>query len=218
MKLLKKKLAELGAGRPVGPDVDRTTFEDLLAMLVDNYKTDGRRSLDKLLSRLHDLWAFFATDRAGDVTADRIDRYVAHRLEEGAANATVNRELAALRLGSKAGKVAARPELFLAHEDNKRKSFFEEEQFRAVVAFLPEDLKPVIRTAYITGWHTHSEILTRQKRHLDLEAGWLRLEPGETKNAKGRMFPLTPELRDKCPLSLGHSCQSKSLTLEPGQR
>ncbi|HJU09695.1 MAG TPA: tyrosine-type recombinase/integrase, partial [Candidatus Binataceae bacterium] len=41
-----------------------------------------------------------------------------------------------------------------------------------------------------------SEILTRKRQHLDLEAGWLRLEPGETKNGRGRMFPLTPELRE----------------------
>jgi hypothetical protein len=37
---------------------------------------------------------------------------------------------------------------------------------------------------------------TRQKHHLDLQAGRLRLEPGESKNKEGRMFPLTPELRE----------------------
>ncbi len=31
---------------------------------------------------------------------------------------------------------------------------------------------------------------------MDFQAGWLRLEPGETKNGEGRMFPLTPELRE----------------------
>jgi integrase len=29
----------------------------------------------------------------------------------------------------------------------------------------------------------------------DLDAGWLRLDAGETKNGQGRMFPITPELR-----------------------
>ena len=29
---------------------------------------------------------------------------------------------------------------------------------------------------------------------MNLEAGWLHLEPGETKNGEGRNFPLTPEL------------------------
>jgi len=30
---------------------------------------------------------------------------------------------------------------------------------------------------------------------VDFRNGWLRLEPGETKNDEGRMFPLTPMLR-----------------------
>ena len=60
---------------------------------------------------------------------------------------------------------------------------------------LSADLRPVVEVAYITGWRVRSEILTRQWRHVDLEAGWLRLDPGETKNGEGRMFPITPELR-----------------------
>ena len=58
MKLLKKKLADLGAGRPVGPDVDRTTFDDLAAILVNDYKANGRRSLRLLPGKLDNLRAF----------------------------------------------------------------------------------------------------------------------------------------------------------------
>jgi integrase len=39
------------------------------------------------------------------------------------------------------------------------------------------------------------ELLTRQWAQVDFKAGWLRLEPGETKNGEGRMFPLAPGLR-----------------------
>jgi len=60
---------------------------------------------------------------------------------------------------------------------------------------LPAPLATVFEVAYITGWRLKSEILTRQRGHVDLKAGWLRLEPGETKNGEGRMFPLTPRLR-----------------------
>jgi integrase len=65
-----------------------------------------------------------------------------------------------------------------------------------VLKHLPDDIKPLAVTAYVTGWRVHDEILTRQKHHLDLKAGWLRLEPGETKNNEGRNFPLTPMLRE----------------------
>lgn len=60
---------------------------------------------------------------------------------------------------------------------------------------LPGYLKPVATSAYITDWRTQAELLTRMWKHVDFDNGWLRLDPGETKNSDGRMFPLTPELR-----------------------
>jgi hypothetical protein len=44
---------------------------------------------------------------------------------------------------------------------------------------------------------SHDEIFTRQKHHADLKGrGWLRLDPGETKNGEGRNFPFTVRLRE----------------------
>ena len=111
----------------------------------------------------------------------------------------MNREFAALRrafhLAARASKVAAIPHFPVTREDTARKGFFEPGQFQAVLDELPDYLKAPIQVAYITGWRGPSEIFTRQRHHLDLDAGWLRLDVGETKNGKGRMFPLTPELR-----------------------
>jgi integrase len=81
-------------------------------------------------------------------------------------------------------------------EDNARKGFFERHELEAVLEHLPAYWRPVMRTAYMTGWRMRSEILTREWKHGDLNAGWIRLEPGETKNRRGRMFPLTAELRE----------------------
>jgi integrase len=52
----------------------------------------------------------------------------------------------------------------------------------------------VVAVAYLTGWRLAAEVLTRQWRHVDFGAAFLRLEPGETKNGSGRMFVLIPEL------------------------
>ena len=41
-KLLKRRHGEIAEGKPVGPDITRTTFEDLAAMLVNDYKANGR--------------------------------------------------------------------------------------------------------------------------------------------------------------------------------
>ena len=96
----------------------------------------------------------------------------AKRLEQGAKPATVNYELAmlrrAFRLGGRAGKVAARPEIQMLHVENTRKGFFEPEQYRAVVKHLPEHPRPLAAIAYITGWRAMSELLSRQWRHVDL--------------------------------------------------
>jgi len=62
------------------------------------------------------------------------------------------------------------------------------------VRALPRDLRPCVIVAYLTGWRMVSELLTRQWRHVDMGARWLRLEPGEGKTGEGRQFPLFPEL------------------------
>lgn len=109
-----------------------------------------------------------------------------------------NIELAVLRRGLnlalEAGKISLVPKVKSLQLRNTRKGFFEHSEFVAILAHLPIELMPLMRVAYITGWRI-GELLSRQKRHVDLDAGFLRLDPGETKNGDGRMFPLTSELR-----------------------
>lgn len=200
VNLLKRRIGDASQGRTIGPQAEKTRFKQLTQLLIDDYRSNGRRSLKRIKASVVHLLAFFGDEFAMDITGDRVASYIAYRQDEKAAAATINRELAALkrafRLGEKVGKVIQRPEVSMLREDNRRKGFFEADEYRAVLKHLPEELKPVIQTAYITGWRIASEILTRQKHNLNLEAGWLRLEPGETKNGEGRNFPLTPELRE----------------------
>jgi integrase len=46
-----------------------------------------------------------------------------------------------------------------------------------------------VEFAYLTGWRLKSEVLALQWWQVDFEAGMVRLEPGSTKNADGRVFP-----------------------------
>jgi integrase len=64
-----------------------------------------------------------------------------------------------------------------------------------VIAHLPTHLRPVITFAYVTGWRIPSEVLRLEWRQIDFAAGEVRLNPGQTKNREGRVFPFTPELR-----------------------
>jgi integrase len=80
-------------------------------------------------------------------------------------------------------------------EGAPRQGFFEREPFEAVRQHLSSDLQVVVTIAYTFGWRMQSEVLTLERRQLNLEAGTLRLEPGSTKNDDGRVVYLTPELK-----------------------
>ena len=116
-----------------------------------------------------------------------------------ASNAEINRELAHLKrmfnLAMKDGTILSKPHIPMLEEDNTRTGFFEPDQLRSVLAHLPAEIRPVIEFAYQTGWRIASEVLPLEWRQVDFDAGEVRLEPGTTKNKKGRTFPFTMELR-----------------------
>lgn len=196
-QVLRDRLRDRDAGKVEAPSL--LTLGDMLTMVERDYLVNGRRSGPRMKQAAAHLRDFFGKDEpAPAVTVDRITAYTAHRLEEEARPATVNRELAALRrafrLADRAGKVEARPDFAMLRENNTRKGFVEREQLDAILAHLPAEARPPVLVAYLTGWRMFSEVLTRQWRHVDLKARWLRLEPGEGKTGQGRMFPLAGEL------------------------
>src|SRR5262252_11197768 len=95
--LYKRRMSEIGRGRLIGPNAEKTTYEDLEQMLRDHYRTNGLRSLGRIEGALQHLRGFFSRALALEITADRILRYVVYRQEQKVANATINRELASLR-------------------------------------------------------------------------------------------------------------------------
>jgi hypothetical protein len=108
VRLLKQRIDEIGRGRLIGPDIEKTTFTDLASMLRNDYAANARRSAKRVEISLNHLTAYFGRSRAIDITKDRITAYIARRQEAGAVAATINRELAALKrafsLAEEAGK------------------------------------------------------------------------------------------------------------------
>ena len=84
-----------------------------------------------------------------DITTAVVERYKSLRLKDGAAPATLNRELAALkrmyRLGLRHGLVATMPYISLLTEHNVRKGFFELDQFREILKKLARRIPRVVR-------------------------------------------------------------------------
>jgi integrase len=76
-----------------------------------------------------------------------------------------------------------------------RQGFFEREQLDSILKHLRSWNQPPARFAYVTGWRKQ-EVLTLRWPQVDFEAGYVRLEPGTTKNREARVFPFTDELRE----------------------
>jgi integrase len=203
MRLLKLREGDVAKGLPVTPEVGRLRFEEAAAAVVADYKVNGKRTLRDVEHRIQlHLEPFFGGQKMASLTTDRVTAYVAHRQEEGAANATINRELAILkrsfRLAVQAGKLMHRPHIPMLREDNVRRGFFEQDEFEDVRDALPEYLRGVVTLAYYTGWRVQSEILPLTWSQVDREAKTVRLEPGDSKNREARLLPygLLPELED----------------------
>jgi integrase len=105
-----------------------------------------------------ELIAYFGDFKANALGTDTVKKYITQRLQAGAANATINRELAALKrmfnLGIQAKKIHREPYIPMLKENNARQGFFEHGEF---VAF--RNALPVVTFAYYTGWRKQ-EILS----------------------------------------------------------
>jgi integrase len=82
------------------------------------------------------------------------------------------------------------------------------------IRLLRPDHQLAVSIAHAFGWRMQNEVLTLERRQLDLETGALRLEPGTTKNDDGRVVYLTPELKASIVAQLE---RVRSLERETGQ-
>jgi integrase len=201
VKLLHKRLGQLAQGLPVSQRTATIRMNEPLQDLIIDWRVNDRSSVKDLQRRIdYYLLPFFGGVKAERITTADIRKFILLRQEEGASNAEINRELAALRraftLAMDNCKLFARPRVPMLREDNVRQGFFEWEQFISVRKHLPTDLQPVIEFAYITGWRIRSEVLPIKWPQIDFQAGRIMLYAGTTKNREARSFPFTSELRE----------------------
>jgi integrase len=196
-KLLKKRLGEIGRGCLIGPNEERITFEELVADLERDYSINGKRSVDVLPRRVRHLRQNFALFRAVDITTDRVRAYIVDRQAAGAANATINRELAALKrmfsLAVQGGRLSTRPYIPMLEENNARQGFVDHSAFLSLLQALPDWLKDPVAFLYFSGWRV-SEMRELEWRDVDLPGRIVRLRPEMSKNKTGRLLPLSGEL------------------------
>ena len=198
-RLLKKRQGEIAEGRLPGIIFDKVSFNELAEDFLTDYRINAKDTLIKAERSVRYLKGFLGGMKATGITTAKVKEYIEKRMEAGLSNASINRELAALKrmfhLAAQCTppKVNLIPYIPMLKESNAREGFFEHGEYLAVKQSLPEDLRPVITFGYHSGWRKE-EILSRTWDKVDLEQGAVRLDPGETKNEKGRTFYMNDEL------------------------
>jgi len=199
-RLLKKREGEISEGKLPGIYFDRVKFDELAEGFLRDYRINQRKSLVRAERSIGHLKRYFEGYRVPEITSPKIEAYIESRLDEGAANATINRELSALKRMLNIGarqtppKVDRVPYIPMLKENNIRKGFFEHGEFVALRDAIPEYLKGFVTFAYKTGWRV-SEIAGLTWNQVDRDNGIVRLEVGETKNDDARTVYLDDELQ-----------------------
>jgi integrase len=226
-KLLDRREGEIAQGKVPGVLFEKVTFDELAEEFLVDYRINEKNPLPVLNSVLA-LARGIRRVKVPDITTPRIQHYIESRMKwklqelrqvvsiltvkaiapnaamtnskKGAKNATINRELSALRrilnLGAKQTppKVNRVPYIPMLKENNVRKGFFEYSEFIALRDALPEYLKPFVTFGYKVGWRDH-EIASLQWGNVDLRNGIVTLKAGETKNDDARTVYLDDELK-----------------------
>ena len=197
-KLLEQREGEIAQGKVPGVHFDKVALDELTDDLLADYRINGRKSLERAECSVKRLKEYFGDIRASSIDTPMINRYIEKRQGEKAANATINRELAALKraftLAIMAGKIERCPHIQKIREDNVRKGFFEYGEFIAVRDALPEYLRGLVTFAYRTGCRK-AEIVNLRWKQVDRALGIVTLNPGETKNGSGRTLYLDSETK-----------------------
>jgi len=203
-RILKQREGEIAEGKIPGHQFDKVAFEELADDLLNDYRVNGLRSLDKTARRVGaHLMPFFGNIRASHIATATVKAYITKRMDEGASNATINRELAALKrmfnLGARQtpAKVSRdnMPYIPMLAENNVRQGFFEHDQFLALRDALPEHLRGFVTFGYKTGCR-YGEIQGLEWHAVNRKEGLVRLEGSETKNKEPRWIPLDHELQE----------------------
>ena len=167
------------------------TYAEATAALRTHYDVTGSRDLAEAELRLAHLDGFFSGDRLAAITTAQCETYAGKRQGEGPRTVPLTaswpcsgRCCASLMsmTGSRACPRSAR--IRKLAEAAPRAGFVELAQFEGIRCRLPVDLQAAVTIAFTYGWR-RDEILTLQRRQLDLAAGTLCSIPAPRRTTTG---------------------------------
>lgn len=204
-RLLSLYLGEIatGAFKRLKTDRSTVTLQELLDDFEENCKERKLSGLNRIISHLKPVRAFYTDTAIADITTQEVERYKKYRRKatkrDGItpiSDAKINREIQylgqALRWAKEERELIERlPTIKKYRETNVRQGFFSKGEFERLVSFLPEGIQDFVRFGYYSGWRK-GEIAKFEWR--DVHDTVIRLRPEVSKNKDGRVLALIGEI------------------------
>jgi integrase len=204
--LLRDRLGHVERGLAAG-EMKKLKYEEIRALLILDYRTRSIKMLEQDKDGSPYVWGFeyldpfFKNRLVATITTDFLYKFIEKRQKEGAANATINRNLSLLRkmmnLARRSAKLTQVPYFPMLKEDSVRTGFVTIEQFRKLREAMPEHLRPLVTFLYFTGCRIGAAMaITWSQLEFEKGRAQLRLEGNQTKNEDPILLPLPVEVSD----------------------
>ena len=176
-------------------------YEDIRDAYMDDYVTNGKKSLRRdrqgvaYLESVRRLDDFFAGYRAVEIDADLMRKYQREQQNSELSNASINRAISSLRkmftLAQRDGRIRNLPFFPMLPESRPRQGTLPHDKYAALLAALPDYIRPVVAIAYATGMR-RSEILGLRWSNIKWMDSIIRIE--DSKNGDRREIPFGGQL------------------------
>ena len=194
--VLSKAEVKVLEGQREGSQIHRTRFEDLVGLLEMEYQHKGLKTWTRRLQHIAHLKKSFGGIRIKTINSEKLGKYISIRLKEGAANATINRELDCLHrmmvLGSRQtpAKVGRIPHFPKLEEMNVREGFFAHDEFLALRGAAPFHIKVALTIGYYSGMRLREIIGGKGLKwdQVDFKERCIRLSSMQTKTKTPRVI------------------------------
>ncbi|MFA5394345.1 MAG: site-specific integrase [Candidatus Ratteibacteria bacterium] len=188
--VLKKRKIEIAEGKFLDKKKEeRTKFKDFANEFIEVYAKNNKKSWKRDILSINNLNKSFADKCLSRITPYEIENYKNKRKNDGVSEATINRELACLKIiFSKAvewGRVMDNPvkRIKFFRENNQRQRYLPPEELKRVLKNAREPFKTIILVALGTGFRQANVVNLRWK-DINLTQRKIYLNQEDTKSGE----------------------------------